>query len=50
MSPKKAIKWVNALDSVLVSKTKGNEPGKSKIAAFDLVNMNMYAFFSIDTE
>ncbi|KAI7889401.1 polynucleotide kinase 3 phosphatase-domain-containing protein [Mucor mucedo] len=36
MTTKKAIKWVNALDSVLIAKTKGSETGKSKIAAFDL--------------
>lgn len=37
MGAKKAIKWVNSIDSVLIAKTKGLEAVKSKIAAFDLV-------------
>jgi hypothetical protein len=37
MRSKKAVRWINVLDSVLVAKSKGNEPGRSKIAAFDLV-------------
>lgn len=33
----KSIKWINALDTVLIGKTKGNESKRNKIAAFDLV-------------
>jgi hypothetical protein len=42
MQAKKAIKWVSAIDSVLIAKTKGSEVGKSKIAAFDLVSALFY--------
>ncbi|CEP17777.1 hypothetical protein [Parasitella parasitica] len=37
MSPKKsALKWINALESVLIAKPSVNETARSKIAAFDL--------------
>ncbi|EIE89353.1 hypothetical protein G6F46_005521 [Rhizopus delemar] len=32
----KSVKWINALDTVLIGKTKGNESKRNKIAAFDL--------------
>jgi bifunctional polynucleotide phosphatase/kinase len=38
---KGTIKWINALDTVLVGKTLGKETGRTKIAAFDLVISNM---------
>lgn len=37
MNAKKAVKWVNALDSVLIAKSRGSEPARNKVAAFDLV-------------
>jgi hypothetical protein len=41
MSPKKsALKWINTLESVLIAKPSINKTAKSKIAAFDLVNIN----------
>ncbi|KAI8638071.1 polynucleotide kinase 3 phosphatase-domain-containing protein [Parasitella parasitica] len=37
MSPRKsALKWINALESVLIAKSPVNEAARSKIAAFDL--------------
>lgn len=36
MNAKKVVKWVNALDSVLIAKSRGSEPARSKVAAFDL--------------
>lgn len=41
---KGTIKWINALDTVLVGKTLGKETGRTKIAAFDLVISNMVLY------